>query len=923
MQHNRFSALSRNAQSLQQFAASLVCIGSIAIGTVRPVDAQTLPPAPKASKVASGGTFTDKGGMKHRWQINAAHALIWDESPYLPIGGSFSPHSFAASTEEAWQEDVKSLTLLKSKTVQDLIIASPKPLQDIPIASFQRLIDYLDTSGFRYGISFGPGLTAPLSGTVVKPSTYRFEPHNDTSATWIVTNGDRGAYFLVDANADSKIFQSGNVTVTNSVASLPIEPPASITRPIGLLLPHKTLPVGAQGGLPDLWTQFDAYRDQVLLYLSQVKFGAGLRFFDDPITRRMGFGGETEFLIPESDNFRLEWEGYLSRTYASPAEAHDAWSLMDNFKTFAELSRLVPMWANNRGFPYFYDPVTQKTYRRLDPSSSQSRWWDDFQQCRTTSIAYYMNAMANMLKHQIADVPVVYTWTQIHPVFTNNDREGGFDGLGIETRGMETSRLARITGPAFSQADQAARTVWFLTTALTGDAGSMAAKVTTAALQTPDASQKAAPLFTSYSTLTRDMDDLKRIGVRGIYVDTLQTSASDSGSGGWLDTPESLTWLSDYSLQFGRDQSLVHNGPSVLYYPQNAPGPAHIGAVPGASSYYWLPSAYAGDTLDWWPAYSGYTIRRGSESSVETVLMSLEGRRTTRLLMPDNSKVRAYSIDGTRLPLKMVDRHAVELVLDATPTIFTSEGQPLIPQQAAEETVVQLGNLYELAMLQKIPAAENARAALEEAKRDIVRHDYGSAYPIARNELDSLIVDARPYIWIEGEQDILPLFSEFAAHPEASGLGYRRLATPNPAHNGYAARYTFEANHSGRYEVWMACSTPGVSTSHYTWKLNNAAEREPADPKPHGQLYLNDRFGWVLLGSANIDKGVQNITILIKDRAKANGEYTFSIDALMITDRGFVPNTTVRPKPVEDSVIKELSKTHRKEDKRSRQQIIP
>ena len=73
-----------------------------------------------------------------------------------------------------------------------------------------------------------------------------------------------------------------------------------------------------------------------------------------------------------------------------------------------------------------------------------------------------MNTLANVLKQQAANVPVVYTWTPSGSFFTNYSHEGGFDGLAVATRPGEPSRLARTTGPAYSQAEQSARTTWFL-----------------------------------------------------------------------------------------------------------------------------------------------------------------------------------------------------------------------------------------------------------------------------------------------------------------------------------------------------------------------------------------------------------------------------------------------------------------------------
>src|SRR5438128_12491627 len=65
-----------------------------------PTERADTPPAQSPpAKAASLGTFTDRSGTAHKWQITTSHALIWDGAPFLPVGGAFTPRSFAADTE--------------------------------------------------------------------------------------------------------------------------------------------------------------------------------------------------------------------------------------------------------------------------------------------------------------------------------------------------------------------------------------------------------------------------------------------------------------------------------------------------------------------------------------------------------------------------------------------------------------------------------------------------------------------------------------------------------------------------------------------------------------------------------------------------------------------------------------------------------
>src|SRR5579871_2504231 len=134
----------------------LLGVSTLALGQVKntpappPTTQGHQAPAPAGGNISTG-IFSDREGGKHSWQITRSHTLMWDNAPYLPVGGTFSPHSLAIANDMAWQEDQQALTTLKAKGIHDLIITPSQPLPDIPPANLQRLVDYLETNGFRYG----------------------------------------------------------------------------------------------------------------------------------------------------------------------------------------------------------------------------------------------------------------------------------------------------------------------------------------------------------------------------------------------------------------------------------------------------------------------------------------------------------------------------------------------------------------------------------------------------------------------------------------------------------------------------------------------------------------------------------------------------------------------------------------------------
>jgi hypothetical protein len=764
------------------------------------------------------------------------------------------------------------------------------------------------------------------------------------------------------------VVRGAEATGRDGVASAPMDVPDTVARPIALLLPHKTLGTDRQGSLPDLWNGFDGYRDRLLPYLEAIKFGVGLRFYLDPLARHLAMNQDADALVPDSDAFRLEWESYLTKNYSGPDDVKTHWLLTDSFKSIAELARLIPLWSRDRGLPYLFDPANKRVYRVQQSDSLFSYWWTDYQQWRNQSIGYYMNGLADTLKHQVADVPVVYTWTGQETFFAGADPAGGFDGLAVTTGAQDPHRLAQVTGLAYSQAEQSLRAMWLIASEIHPNAplnSTRVAKPTTPpAISSAVSSPAASPAIsnvtaTGYNTnreMENDLTDLRRIGIKGLFVHALQpTATATAAEGNWLGVPESLDWLHTFASGLTADAGIANFTPRVLYYPQSVPGPARTTLIPGTSGVYWLPADIAGKPLTWWPTFVGYTMQRGPDQPEETVLISLTGARKTMIFVPDISTVQAHSAEGTPIPLtqmsqlkqfnslksltqlkslkslNQVNKNAAEVTIDATPTIFIANGQEIALEAAARDAIDQLGLLEAMAHLDKqtsVNLGQDALADVEfkQAQLYFKQMNFATAYAAARQMIDHLTDIVRPYVWLEGENATGHNFTEVAPNAEASGGGYLRLNTPNPPHYPvpvYAARYSFDIPNDEEYRVWIAGTLPGPETSPIAWYIDRQPEQEPSATTPQGPLYLQDHFGWYQLGTIRLEKGTRNLTIKVTDRAAATNLYSFSIDAILLmpTRREFTPNATIRPIPIDPVTARLFAKTHApKQQKKNSQQ---
>lgn len=853
---------------------------------------ETSPYQNTPKKIVTTGVYTDANGGVHKWSINERHTLEWDEKPFIPIGGRFVPTSLKDSSDAAWQSDVKALETLASKGLKSILLWQDRSLTEIPLPSLQRLLSYLDSNQFQYGLSFGSGITTPLKGTVVKPSTYRYDTRESLTVQWTVTNADSALFYLYDISNSRPVIQNASVKITSPTIALPIEPPAGAGRTVALLYPHKALPPRTDS-LPDLWTGFDSYRDTTLAYLKQVKFGAGLRFFLDPLTRHLGMEGETDYLIPDSQSFLIEFEAWLMRQYPNIEEIRQNWGLVDSdIKSHSQLAQLIPLWANNRGIPYYFD----RQKRRSVPTGDTrlSKWWQDFLQFRNESILYYMNTMANLLKKQVVSVPVIYTWTQLHPIFLNPDTEGGYDGLSVAIKSSDPTFANKILGPAYSALEQGKRTLWSLITEVDAEP---------ALYDTPMDTAKAGnmpPTYTVQGSLANDIDQALHYGFKGFYFGTFHSDPKQLYD--WLSAEQSLTWLADSQANLQRNANTLQNeSPPTLTFPQYAPGTAQYGIVPGTSRVLWMGRFVQGEALDWWPAYAGYSLKSG-ESISRYVIQSLRGSRKTHFVVGRPKEVFAFRADGTPVPIKAMSKDVIEIVLDEKPTILVPNKQTLFPAEAAFDAIAQFQGLTDLGVRQKVTTGLQERARLEQAKNYFAQRNFEIAYVQARPELDEIIDHTVPYIWIEGERPFRDIhtFTEVALNVEASRGAYLKLqAQTPPGRFGYGARYNFDVLEDGRYTVWMAGSIPGRATSPFRWRLNSEPERDPEGKRVVGERFMGQEFGWTMLGTANLKKGPgQSLSFYVIGPNQAKGEYSFAIDAIMITPTGFTPNGTIRPVPL-------------------------
>ena len=797
----------------------------------------------------------DNAGKSHAWTINSTHALIWEGRPWIPVGVRLTPRSLAeGSGEDEWKLDLADLQRLKARGILDVIIQPTRPGADIPVQSWQKLIDALEAASFRYGIGFGPGITTPLIGTLIKPAAFRKVDMSDTGeASWRVPGADSARFLYAEARDGTQILREGEIPVRDGLAAIPPgERPTSGA--IALLYPHMQLQNSPDATLPNIWDGYDSWRDRVLETFKKIKFGPGLRFFLDPLTSHLGYPPDAQYLFPDSPIFRMEWEAFLTRQYASVDTLMNSWMVQDrDLQDIKQAARMIPLWSNSRGVNFLLDPTTKK---RSAIRTSSSRFWDDLNACRDESVSYYLLAMATVLRRQIANVPIIYTRTAEHRIYQVNSRSEGIDGLGISAKGHGSLLVTGGADSTFSQCDGAGKQLWC------------------PVLEMPDASTSATAL-----NLKQDILMLRDAGARGFFVNDLNSDQEP--------------WLTDIATKFEADNAIATTRPRILPFPSVAAGIVKAGMIAG-TNVWWVPSLASGTQLQFGSSYVGYTLMQ--PGGAITVLWSLHGPRETRIRMENAKTLSVTQPDGTPVKIKTDLKHnTITLMMDENPLVFRTLGQDIFPEEAAYDALAQLKAMVDDGLARHLPV-EQYKMAYDHAMTNLKLTSPRLACTTAAEAINGILPLVQPYIWREAEFADSHGFSELAPEPGASNQTLLSLNTVNqPGQAGYDAQYKIDIAQKDIYDLWVSCTPPGTNSSAFVWTIDAQPPHSVMDGKVVGSPYLVNKLVWINLGKVDLNAGQHTLTLKVTDRNAANDRYFLNIDAILLTRDSFIPRGILRP----------------------------
>ncbi|MBC8143927.1 MAG: hypothetical protein H7Y38_21040 [Armatimonadetes bacterium] len=819
--------------------------------------------------VRSQGTFTDKTAAPHRWYVNGAHTMVWDDKPYVPVGGRFVAKSWSATATAAdYDADVAALKSLQKSGVTDIYVqAAGNGLTTVKPANIQKLVDFLDENGFTYGVSINDGPREPLLGYVVRPGAHRqIVPSGGGELTFPVVNAASGLFFTVSSTG-GELRDSGEATVNGDTLRVsvkddisPLAVGSGTVPTVAILLPERIFTVSDGLQMRNLWDGFDPYRDALITLFAQVKFGKGFRFVCDPLPANLALTDAFGKVIPTSAAFRTEWAAYLGTKYRSLPNVIAAWGIQDPLVTsFDDVAKLLPLWYGGKGIAQFHDTQSKKTLRA---TWDRSAFWDDLAAFKRESVRGYMNDLAVTLKRTVADVPVVYRngagagWNEL---FDDLPAAQGFDGFGIVATGRGSDAAARSGAYTFAQASACPKTIW-LPVLSVGE------------------SVPAKP-FADKTSLSGTFDWLRESGAKGFFVNLSPTA------------PEQNDWLKSYAtvldatgMRTRLESAGASQAPSAVFYPRRDQTDL-VPTVLSTGGGWWLPTNRAGQVYDFGSAGRAYGIEEPNAGFVY-YLWNPAGTRKITLTVPKTATdgKTANRVAWSANAKGELKKQTLTLTIGQEPVRLLNYPVIPVPQEAYPEARTETDAFAKAEKTAK--SVDAGRYALNATQ---IYYKKDNPLPGVQEILALLArmrFEKRNYFWYDVEYAPAHSFDETSPLPGASGN--RVLRVDERADNAPAvAQIKINFGEQALRDVWLSVSPNAL----ISLRLDGRPLITTATiPTTAGGLYANGSLIWTRFGSATIPKGEHVLEI------RADGAAL--VDALLLSRGPFDPNGA-NPPPVE------------------------
>lgn len=589
------------------------------------------PPSPPAPPGASG-TFVDRDGGRHAWQVNRSFSLLWEGEAYLPAGMAWTAKSLSAPEDAAaWDADLAALRALKAAGIRDVWVSPGRNAPAVPPSAWQRLIDQLEAEGFRYGLAFPASPREQASGYYVRSGTFRSEPLRESGDCALELRipgygGDfqRVAAVILDADTGKMVtvqWAKVEESAKGVRATVPVTVPAR-----GQYVVEMVPLLGKTPGLPDFWGGADAARES-LQALAALRFGPGLRFLVHPYSETLDLDGPAGYVVPVSTAYQVEFEAFLTRRYRNIDRLRNRWAFRTQApETFEEAARLVPLAmgvVRDTRLGYLMDEKELRSYA-IEPGDSS--FWYDHLYFRETSLREQFNLAADLLRQSVADVPVVSLRAGVLRYIDVADRAaGGFAGLGAR---LNPLNLEEASGVVVGAALQGVTRPWCVALAVEG--------------------------YPTKEALHAALDTSRRIGMKGWFAAAGGTAPADLPA-----------WMASYQETLAAQKEAADFAPYYTLYPQpiretggfaNQHPEITATTRPLGPDVWWVPTLppaawHVVDVGDELKAYAmqtglGYDVYLWSPQGKRTVHLRPAGIQAVEVRSPKGDVLKRHTGDG-------------------------------------------------------------------------------------------------------------------------------------------------------------------------------------------------------------------------------------------------------------------------------------
>lgn len=839
---------------------------------------------------AEGGSFIDAKGEKHRWRVQNNHVLLWDDQPFVPMGGLFQAKSWGANATDAdLAEDIDALKKISAAGVLDVYFQPPAPggITRANPVYLQKLIDAAEGEGMTYGISLADGPRSALLAYHILPTRYRQQVPAEGGLTRFGISNMTSAYFaasLIDPRGGSSgdLSAEGEADSVQEGARVNLAPAPS---PQAVIVYPERLFTADVNPLPNVWEGADEYRDRLLTLFRKVKLGKGFRFFTDLLPPEMDLTGEAAQLFPTSKDFATEWSAWLQRRYKAPEELARAWKLKDVEISYADAARLVPLFYKEKGFHALYD---HRTGKRV-PADLAPTFWNDLDDFKVDSYRAAINDLSLALKRGVADVPIVwrsrgYQKLLAYAVDARRPelRRFEFDGVGIDAYGKGQDAARYGGADVFTQVADCPRSLW----------------MPVLSAQEARIPESTSPGFSSQQGLSLLLDGLRGVGAKGFYLDGARVVDPARKPYDLSAIPTQLGWLPEYAKLLSSINIATVPAPTknAMFYPRQL---ATLMPTPLTGGAWLLPtdsrSAEQFKVYNFGKAGRCYSMDDGD--GVVFYLYNPSGPRQITLRVP-KTPVKRPEPFWTPAERGLRKKDTIALTIGPEPLRLDRFGPGLpIPEEAFAELndearlLLEMGKSRKLADMTVLDANyQRLKANYRPENPDLALGTLQGLQQLTEKLRDQL----QPYAWIEAEgvfaDDGLAIypaqytFDQVATRPGASGGRVLLVGDRKGTGQSATASYEVRTGLDGVFRLWVAASP----TASFSLRLDGLPWGDQnRTPRAVGKTYGAPALIWMDAGQMLLTKGTHKLEI--------RAEGPMSLDAFLLTPGDFVPNGAIRP----------------------------